>query len=317
MQLKPLDEQVVVVFGASSGIGRVTAATAAARGASVVVSARGEPGLRSLVDEIQSAGGQAFAMPADTADPDAVRAVADAAVERFGRLDTWAHLAAVGLYAPFTQISAAEFKRVVEVNLLGQVYGAMAALPHLQRDGGGALVHVSSMLAKLSYPLQSPYCAAKHGIDGFVESLRLELRHDGVPVSVTQILPGSINTPLFDKARTKLGVKPTAPPPVYHPALVADAILYAAQHPVRDIVVGGAAQLQILGQRLAPRLLDAGLRRTGWTAQRSGQRKGPDAPDNVDQAVVGHDEVEDTITRHARRTSVWTWLETHPAVRRG
>src|SRR5215208_7918013 len=176
MQLKPVEEQVVALMGASSGIGRETALRFADRGAKVVVSARGEAGLASLVDEIGREGGEATYVIADTSEFDQVKAVADRAVEVYGNIDTWVHLAAVGLFATFEETTPEEFERVIDVNLMGQVYGAMAALPHIKREGGGALIHVSSMGAKRSIPLQSAYCASKHGIDGFLESLRVELR---------------------------------------------------------------------------------------------------------------------------------------------
>lgn len=160
---------------------------------------------------------------------------------------------------------------------MGQVHGAMAALPHL-REAGGSLVCVSSMGAKRGIPLQTAYCASKHGLDGFLESLRSELQHDRVPVSVTNVMPATINTPLFDNARTKLGVKPVARPPVYQPRIVVDAILHAAEHPVRDVVVGGAARVVILTEALAPRVLDTVLRLTGTactspTTPRTRQRR--------------------------------------------
>src|ERR687886_1388875 len=169
LHLKPLREQVVVVMGASSGIGRATAAGFAAQGAKVVVAARGEAGLRSLVEEIRAGGGEACAEVADVTDPAQVRRVAQRAVTEYGRLDTWVHAAAVLLVAPFEQTTPEEFQRVIDVNLMGQVHGAMAALPHL-REQGGALIHISSMGAKRGVPLQTAYCAAKHGIDGFVET---------------------------------------------------------------------------------------------------------------------------------------------------
>src|SRR5215204_5056430 len=230
MRLKPVKEQVVVLMGASSGIGREAALRFAERGAKVVVSARSEEGLNSLVEEIRGKGGQVTAVPAEVTDFEKVKAVADRAVEEYGRLDTWVHLAAVGLFATFEQTTPEEFERVIDVNLMGQVYGAMAALPHLKREGRGALIHISSMGAKRSIPLQSAYCASKHGIDGFLEALRVELKHEGWPVSVTQVMPATINTPLFDKARTKLGVKPVAPPPIYQPGIVSEAILHATEN---------------------------------------------------------------------------------------
>ena len=167
MQLKPIEEQVVVLMGASSGIGRETALRFARKGAKVMVSARGEEGLDSLVEEIRAEGGEATAVVADTSDFGQVEAVVDRAVEQYGRLDTWVHLAAVGLFATFEQTTSEEFERVVDVNLMGQVYGAMAALPHLKREGRGALIHISSVEAKRSFPFHSAYGASKHGIDGF------------------------------------------------------------------------------------------------------------------------------------------------------
>src|ERR687894_1432376 len=201
MQLKPVDEQVVALMGASSGIGRESALRFARRGAKVVVSARGEDGLASLVDEIRSEGGQATYVVADTSEFEQVKAVADRAVEEHGRLDTWVHLAGVGLFATFEQTTPEEFARVIDVNLMGQVYGAMAALPHIKREGRGALIHISSVEAKRSFPLHSAYGASKHGIDGFLKALRLELKHERWLISVSQVMPATINTPFFDKGR--------------------------------------------------------------------------------------------------------------------
>jgi NAD(P)-dependent dehydrogenase (short-subunit alcohol dehydrogenase family) len=316
LTLKPVRDQVVVVMGASSGIGRATALRLAGEGAKVVVAARGEPALRSLVEEIRASGGEATAVVADVSDLAQVQAVADRAVSEYGRLDTWVHVAAVIVFAAFEHTTAEEFQRVINVNLMGQVYGAMAALPHLKRTGRGALIHVSSMGAKRSIPLQSAYCASKHGLDGFVESLRVELQHDEVPISVTNVMPATINTPLFDNARTKLGVKPVAPPPVYPPHIVADAILYAVEHPVRDLVVGGAAKALILTQATTPRLLDALLRRFGYQVHYTDDRKPEDAPDNLFRPLPEHHTVEGSVGEHARRRSLYTWLELHPPLKR-
>lgn len=246
MKLKPIEDQVVVLMGASSGIGRDAALRFAGRGARVVVSARGEEGLRSLVEEIRAAGGEATYVTADVSDFEQVRRVADTAVEEYGRLDTWVHLAAVAVYATFEQHTPEEFQRVVDVTLMGQVYGAMAALPHIKREGRGSLVHVSSVEAKRAFPFHTSYGAAKHGIDGFVEAMRLELRHEGWPINVVQVMPGTINTPFFDKSRTKLGVKPVGMPPIYEPGTVTDVILHAAETAERDLVAGGAAAALIL-----------------------------------------------------------------------
>ncbi|MGY1637823.1 SDR family oxidoreductase [Geodermatophilus sp. SYSU D00742] len=314
-RLKPVREQVVVVMGASSGIGRATAARFAADGARVVVAARGQAGLRSLVEEIRTAGGQACAEVADVTDPAQVRRVAQRAVDEYGRLDTWVHAAAVLLVAPFRETTPEEFQQVVDVNLMGQVHGAMAALPHLGRQGG-AFISISSMGARRGVPLQTAYCASKHGIDGFLETLRTEVRREGLPVSVTQVLPATINTPLFDQARTKIGVKPVAPPPVYQPEVVVDAVLYAAAHPVRDLVVGGSAKALILGEQLAPRLVDELMTRFGFEAHDTGRPKSADAPDNLFAPLDAHDTAHDGFEQVARPRSLYTSLQMHPLVNR-
>ena len=294
MDLKPLAEQVVVVFGASSGIGRVTAIEAVRRGAQVVAAARGTEALSTLAAVVADPDRLAV-VTADAADPDQVRSVADRAVERFGRIDTWAHVAGVGEFARFEDHTPEEFRRVVEVDLLGAVYGAMAALPHLRREGRGAYVVVSSELARRALPLTSAYCAAKHGVHGFVEALRVELRHERVPISVTEVLPGTIATPFFEHARTRLGVRPSGPPPVYVPERVAAAILRAAERPTRDTVVGGAAQLQLALQRLSPRLMDV-LVRAAIPFERSKEPKGPDGGDALDRPVEGDDRERGVVT---------------------
>src|SRR5215204_2468941 len=317
MQLKPIEEQVVVLMGASSGIGRETALRCAEMGARVVVSARSEKGLASLVEEIEDKGGEAMAISAEVSEFEQVKAVADGAVEEYGRLDTWVHLAAVLLVASVEDTSPEEFERVVDVNLMGQVYGAMAALPHMKREGGGALIHVSSMGAKRSIPLQSASCASKHGIDGFLESLRVELPHEKQPISVTQVMPATINTPFFDKARTKLGVKPVAPPPIYQPGIVSEAILHAAENPVRDLVVGGAAKAVILSQALSPKLLDVLLRLRGFEVHYTREPKPEDAPDNLFGPIDAHNTVEGSFGDLAHPRSLYNWLELHPTVKRG
>ena len=294
MDLKPLPEQVVVVFGASSGIGRVTAIEAVRRGARVVAAARGAEALATLAGDVDDPDRLAV-VTADAADAGQVRSVADRAVERFGRIDTWAHVAGVGEFARFEDHTPEEFRRVVEVDLLGPVHGAMAALPHLRREGRGAYVVVSSELARRSLPLTSAYCAAKHGVHGFVEALRVELRHEKVPISVTEVLPGTIATPFFEHARTRLGVRPSGPPPVYAPERVAAAILQAAERPTRDRVVGGAAQLQLALQRLSPRLMDV-LVRAAIRFERSKEPKGPDGGDALDGPVAGDDRERGVVT---------------------
>lgn len=311
MQLKPINQQVVAIVGASSGIGRETALQFAREGAKVVVSARNQAGLDSLVEEIRQAGGEATAIAADVRDFKQVQAIADQAIQQYGRLDTWVHLAAVELYASFEQTTPEEFKQIIDVNLMGQVFGAMVALPHLKREGRGALIHVSSVEAIRALPLQSAYASSKHGINGFLESLRVELMHDKVPVSVTEVQPASINTPFFDKARTKLGVKPMGAPPLYAPADVAKVILYVAEHPTRDIVVGDAGKAIALMQRVSPQLVDAYMLRSGFEAQRTDKPKSEDAPDNLYEPISGYDQVNGEFPT---QPSLTTWLDTHPTM---
>jgi NAD(P)-dependent dehydrogenase (short-subunit alcohol dehydrogenase family) len=317
MQLKPVEEQVVALMGASSGIGRETALRFARRGARVVVSARSEEALNSLVDEIRSEGGEATALVAEAADFDQVKAVADRAAQEYGRLDTWVHLSAVSIFAKFEEITPEEFKRIVEVDLLGQAYGAMAALPHIKREGRGALIHISSILARRSVPLQSPYCASKRGIEGFLESLRVELRHDGWPIGVTNVMPASVNTPFWNKARTKMGVKPMGFPPIYQPGVVADAVIYAAANPTRDIVAGGAGKGMLLGQRLSPSLMDAVMARAGFKGQQTDEPRSEGAPDALFAPMEGQDRSEGDFRKTTRSRSLSTWLDTHPVAKRG
>jgi NAD(P)-dependent dehydrogenase (short-subunit alcohol dehydrogenase family) len=318
MQLKSVGDHVVVLMGASSGIGRQTALRFAREGARVVVSARSEEGLRSLVGEIRAEGGEAIAVVADVSEFEQVKAVADRAVEEYGRLDTWVHLAAAGLFACFDQTQPEEFARVVEVDLMGQVYGAMAALPHLKREGRGALVHVSSVVARRSVPFQSAYCASKHGVDGFLEALRVELRHEGwADIGVTQVMPAAINTPFFTKARTRLGVKPKGFPPIYQPGVVADAILYSAEKAPREIVAGGAGKGMLLTQRLSPRLMDALMLRGGFASQMTDEPKSAEDPDALFAPVNGQDRAEGDFAGQATPRSYLTWLDTHPVAKWG
>lgn len=288
IELKPINQQVVAVVGASSGIGRVTALQFASQGAKVVIAARTLSGLSSLVDEITQLGAEVIAVPADVAVFDQVKTIADKAIERFGRLDTWVHLAATGMMARFEQMTPEEFKRVIEVNLLGQVYGAMAALPHLKREGRGALIHVTSVEARRSLPLQSAYSASKHGVEGFLDSLRVELQHDGIPISVTNVMPATINTPFYNKALTKLGVKPTGIPPYYQPELVAEAILHVAEHPMREIIVGDVGRVLDLLQKTAPQLVDTLLQLVAVDGQRTQEPKSETDDNNLFEPIEGY-----------------------------
>jgi NAD(P)-dependent dehydrogenase (short-subunit alcohol dehydrogenase family) len=315
MQLKPIQEQVVAVVGASSGIGRETALQFARQGAKVAVSARSQEGLATLVDEIRNQGGTAIAIPADVSDVEQVKAIADQTASHFGRLDTWVHLAATSVFATFDKITPDEFKRVIEVNLLGQAYGAMAALPHLKREGRGALIHVSSVEARRSLPYQSPYSASKHGIEGFLDAMRLELLHEGWDISVTNVMPAVINTPFYDKTRSKLGVKPTGLPPYYAPSLVAEAILHAAQHPTRDVIVGDVGRITDLLQRISPALMDSLLLAVGFKGQQTQEPK-TIAADNLYEPIPGYDRVEGDF-KELEVPSLTDWIDRNPVVKAG
>lgn len=308
MELRPLPEQVVVVIGASSGIGRETALRTAGRGARVVVSARGGKALAQLVAEITDRGGRALAVTADVTEPAGMEAVAAAAAEHFGGIDTWVHAAAVMLYARFEDTTPEEFRRIVEVDLLGQVHGALAALPHLRRRGGGALIHVASVESRRALPYNSAYAAAKHGINGFVQALRVELQEEGVPIAVTNVMPASINTPLYARARSKIGVMPIPVPPLYEPGTVADVILHAAEHPSRDLIAGGAGSALLLGEHYVPRLLDQILVRVGFRLQETSEPRTADAPDNLYHPVPGYGASRGPY--RALKHSAYNWVQT-------
>ncbi|MEU4746743.1 SDR family oxidoreductase [Actinosynnema sp. NPDC023658] len=274
--VRPVSEQVVVVAGASTGIGRATALAFAEQGTRVVCAARGAQALKSLVREIEGAGGQAIAVPTDVADPAAVQALADAAEERFGRIDTWVNVAAIAVFGRVEDITSEEYDRVMRVNFLGQVHGVQAALPALRRAGGGSIIGIASVEGVRSLPLHAPYTASKFALRGFYDCVRMELAQQGEPIAVTTILPASMDTPFFEHSRSKFGALPKPPAPVYAPELVADSIVFAASHPRREIPVGGSAVAFYLGQRLSPAVTDAllSLRRLGVNSLRN------DRPDN-------------------------------------
>lgn len=314
--LKPIKEQVVVIFGGSSGIGRATALLFAEHGAKVVVAARGEEGLKSVVEEIKANGGEADYVVADAVDFESVKNVAEIAATLYGRIDTWIHLAAVSLYATFEETLPDEFKQIIDVNLTGQAYGAMAALPFIKREGRGALIHVSSVEARQALPYQSAYAASKHGMKGFLSALRMELQHEGIPISVTEIKPSGINTPFFNKARTKLDVKPMPVAPIYQPQIVADAIFYAAENSVPEITVGGAGKALEVAGKIVPRIADAVLGRIAFEGQKTDEFKSENAADNLYTPLPGFNKVEGDFSEQARARSSYTWAATHPFVTR-
>ena len=315
IKLKPVEQQAAVVFGASSGIGRQTALDLAKCGAKICVAARSESGLFSLVEEIyeikkrRQNDAEAFAIVADAADFEQVKAVAAAAVAQFGRLDSWIHCAGTFLFARFEQIEPAEFRRVVEVNLLGQVYGAMAALPFL-RERGGALIHITSVEAIRTVPLQSAYGASKHGVHGFLQALRVELAHDQIPVVVTEILPAAINTPIYEKGRNKMPFKPRPVPPIYQPNVVSLAILYALENPTRELIAGGAGLGVELAERLSPTLTDTFARVIGFAGQKSNQPADENQADSLFAASGDFDTVRGRFDRESFGFDPYTFVAT-------
>ncbi len=305
---KPLSDQVVVLMGASSGIGRATASAFAERGARVVCAARNARGLDTLVTDITGRGGTAFAVPTDITDPAAVRALVQAAEERFGRIDTWVNVAGVAVFGRVEDITDEEFERVLRVNFLGHVYGVRAVLPALRRAGGGSVIGVSSVEGVRAVPLHAPYTASKFALRGFYDCLRMELAQEGAPITVTTILPGPIDTPFFEHSRSKIGALPKPPPPVYAPEIVAAGIVHAATHPRREIPIGGAAVGFFLGQRISPALTDAllSLRRLG---ARPFHNTLPDnGIDNVDSAVDEAGQVHGSHPGRVLQRSAFTRL---------
>jgi short-subunit dehydrogenase len=255
LKLKPIDQQVIVITGASSGIGLLTAREAAKRGAKVVLVARGEEALARIVGEIQAAGGEAYHVAADVGDAEAVRRAATHAVARFGRIDTWVNNAGVTIYAKLLDTPVDEHERLFRTNYFGVVNGCAAAVPHL-REQGGALITVASIAAGMPSPLMGAYAASKHAVKGYIDTLRGELLQEAAPISVTLIQPSGIDTPVAEHASNHAGGKARIPPLVYDPMLVANAILDAATRPTRGVTVGGAGKAQVLFAQHAPALFD-------------------------------------------------------------
>ena len=374
-KLKPIHDQVVVLFGATSGIGLETALQMVEKGARVAIVGRSQEGLNDAMERVRQhaqahreitnrtnggsvypigrrewmqgemgatgmtgtgestgfasaeSGGspmgtstmedQVIALEADITKWEDVKGVADQVVQRMGRIDTWVNIAAVAEWALFEDTNPEEFRRIIEVNLLGHAYGTMAALPYMKQQGGGSIISVASIAGRVSVPYQSAYSASKHGLMGMIETLRQELRHTNVPVSVTAIIPASVNTPLFNKARTKLGVEPEPIPPIYDPRMVAKAIVYAASHPVRELIVGDSGYIVTYMRRLAPTLTNNFLGATGFRKQRSDEPKSAQAPDNMYHHVSGYNSVSGEFTPRTMKVSPLTWLSTHPKVKMG
>jgi len=304
---KPLAEQVVVVTGASSGLGRAIARGAGEAGAKVVVTARNGEALDDAVREIEAFGSEALAVPADHAVQDEVAQVVEQAIDRFGRIDTYVANAIVTVMSEIEQLRLDELRRVFDVNFFGMVHGYWAALPHL-KESRGTFLHVSSALAYRGIPLQAAYCASKAAGRTFLESARVELEKHHVPVDISLVLPGAINTPQFDRSRQRIGLQPQPVPPIYEPEPFANAVLHCCEHPIRELPLGWGAQKLLWGQKLSPRAGDWMLRRMGWKGQHTGQPKPTDSPDNLYETLPGDPGAHGRFDDQARESTIWTSL---------
>jgi NAD(P)-dependent dehydrogenase (short-subunit alcohol dehydrogenase family) len=304
---KPLAEQVVVVTGASSGLGRAIARGAGEAGAKVVVTARNGEALDDAVREIEAFGSEALAVPADHAVQDEVAQVVEQAIDRFGRIDTYVANAIVTVMSEIEQLRLDELRRVFDVNFFAMVHGYWAALPHL-KESRGTFLHVSSALAYRGIPLQGAYCASKAAGRTFLESARVELEKHHVPVDVSLVLPGAINTPQFDRSRQRIGLQPQPVPPIYEPEPFAKAVLHCCEHPIRELPLGWGAQKLLWGQKLSPRAGDWMLRRMGWKGQHTGQPKPTDSPDNLYETLPGDPGAHGRFDDQARESTIWTSL---------
>ncbi|MDR7280937.1 SDR family oxidoreductase [Catenuloplanes atrovinosus] len=279
---RPLSQSTIVITGASGGIGAATARALAGRGASVVLAARGTDALGRVAEDCRAAGGRALAVPTDVTDPAAVADLATRAAASAGRIDGWVNNATEAAYGLLGDVPPEEFRRVVEVNLLGTAYGMRAALPHLRAAGGGVIVNNASVLAEVTMPYMSSYNAAKHGVRGLSDTVRQELRHEpwGRRISVCTVLPATIDTPFFAHAANHSGREPTPPPPVYPPGVVARAIVRMLEHPRRETYAGLAAALLGYQWRLMPGITERVLGAYGARTA-VGRRGAPDTTGNL------------------------------------
>lgn len=313
IQLKKLNEQVIVITGASSGIGLATARMAAERGAKTVLTARNEDALKKLSDRINSSGGEAIYVVADVGNEANVRRIADAAIERFGGFDTWVNNAGVSVYGKILDVSTEDQRQLFETNYWGVVYGSRVAAAHL-RQTGGALINIGSVLSDRSIPLQGAYCASKHAVKGFTDTLRMELEEENAPVSVTLIKPSAIDTPYKDHAKNYLPVEPENPPPVYAPETVAEAILHCTENSERDVFVGsGGKALSALGE-YAPRLTDKAMEVAMFDLQKTSIPRKQNRPEGL------YDSADDSLRErggyhgYVAESSLYTKASLHPVI---
>jgi NAD(P)-dependent dehydrogenase (short-subunit alcohol dehydrogenase family) len=295
--------EVVVITGASAGVGRAAAREFGRHGAAVGLIARNRERLETAKKEIESSGGKALVVPLDVADADAVENAAAEIERQFGAIDIWVNDAMVSVFSPVHQITADEFKRVTEVTYLGVVYGTLSALRRMRPRNRGTIVQVGSALAYRSIPLQSAYCAAKHAIAGFTDSLRCELIHDRSRVHVTMVQMPALNTPQFDWVKSRLPHKAQPVPPIFQPEVAGEAIYFAAHQRRRELYVGRSTVAAILGQRIAPGLLDIYLGHTGYGSQQRAAKEDPERPNNLWDSVAkdvgAHGDFDDRASEYS------------------
>jgi short-subunit dehydrogenase len=309
MRLKPLVDQVIVITGASSGIGLVTARMGATAGARVFLIARDAATLADLVAQIRAEGGEADFAVADVGDRAALRSAAAVAVARFGRIDTWVNNAGVAIYAPLLETPADEHERLFRTNYFGTVHGTQVAIEQLAGHGG-ALITIGSVAGDMPSPMMGAYAASKHAIHAFIASLRIELKAQGAPVSITLIKPSGMATPIARHAANHQDGEAMIPPPPYDPELVAGAILHAATHPVRDLTVGGVGLAQVLFASHFPALFE---RLAPLVVPFLSDRSKPPTRNNNLAAPVA-DGYERSADESGRATSIYTIARRHPAM---
>jgi short-subunit dehydrogenase len=303
--------EVVVITGASAGVGRATARAFAKRGGHVGLIARGREGLEGARSDVEREGGKGLVLPADVARYDEVESAAAAVEKEFGPIDIWVNNAMTTVFSPFREIKADEYKRATEVTYLGAVYGTMAALKRMLPHNRGCIVQVGSALAYRSIPLQAPYCGAKHAIRGFTNSLRSELLHDKSRIHLTMVHMPALNTPQFNWCKTRLPRHPKPVPPIFQPEVAAEAIVWAAHHRRREVYVGGSTLEAIWGNKVAPGLLDRYLARTGYDAQQTNQPVSPDRPSNLFEPVPGDPGAHGIFDEEAAGKSIQFWETSH------
>jgi NAD(P)-dependent dehydrogenase (short-subunit alcohol dehydrogenase family) len=301
----------VVITGASAGVGRATARKFARSGARVALLARGRDGLQAAREEVEEFGGKALVVLVDVANADQVEAAAVQIEAELGKIDIWINNAMVSVFSPVKEMTPEEFRRVTEVTFLGCVYGTLAALKRMLPRDCGTIVQVGSALAHRSIPLQSAYCAAKHAIQGFTESLRCELIHDKSNVRVTMVQLPALNTPQFGWVKSRLPRKAQPVPPIFQPEVAAEAIYFAAHHPRREFYVGWSSAKAIIANKIAPGLLDHFLARTGYNSQQYDGAKDPNRAHNLWEPMPGDHGAHGDFNARAKKSSAFLWMSEH------